>query len=173
MAAIRSRLMPMAYVITPNIPEAETLLDMKIETIDAMKRAAELIVEMGAAAVLLKGGHMSGQNLTDVLLDESGFYLFETERIDTLHTHGTGCSIASAVAVGIAQGLAVPDAVRRAQAYVAAAIRSAPGYGGGSWSYQSQSHFLTIRCQLTQPTLDTCQYSTCAIKIHQNPWRLQ
>ena len=74
---------------------------------------------------------MSGKNLTDVLLDESGFYLFETERVDTLHTHGTGCSIASAVAVGIAQGLALPDAVRRAQAYVAAAIRSAPGYGRG------------------------------------------
>ena len=130
-SAIRSQLLPIARVITPNIPEAETLLDMEIGTIDAMKQAAELIVEMGAAAVLLKGGHMSGRNLTDVLLDESGFYLFETERVDTLHTHGTGCSIASAIAVGIAQGLALPDAVRRAQAYVAAAIRSAPGYGGG------------------------------------------
>ncbi len=130
-AAIRSRLMPMARVITPNIPEAETLLDMEIKTIDAMKRAAELMVEMGAAAVVLKGGHMSGQNLTDVLLDENEFYLFETERVDTLHTHGTGCTMASAIAIGIAQGLAVPHAVRRAQAYVAAAIRGAPGYGEG------------------------------------------
>lgn len=130
-AVIRSRLLPMARVITPNIPEAEILLEMEIRTVDAMKRAAKRVIEMGAAAVLLKGGHMSGKILTDVFLDESGFHLFETERIDTLHTHGTGCTMASAIATGVAQGLALPHAVRRAQAYVAAAIRNAPGYGEG------------------------------------------
>ena len=128
---LRRRLLPMASVITPNIPEAQILLDMEITTVDAMKQAAKMMVKMGAAAVLLKGGHMPGQTLTDILLDESGFYLFETERVDTLHTHGTGCTIASAIAVGIAQGLALPHAIRRAHMYVAAAIRSAPKYGKG------------------------------------------
>jgi hydroxymethylpyrimidine/phosphomethylpyrimidine kinase len=130
-AAMRDRLLPMARVITPNIPEAETLLGMEIGTLDAMKRAAELMMEMGAAAVLIKGGHMSGRVLTDVLLDDGGFHLFETERVDTEHTHGTGCTMASAIAAGLAQDMPLPEAVGRAQAYVAAAIRGAPGYGQG------------------------------------------
>jgi len=74
---------------------------------------------------------MSGRVLTDVLLDDGGFHLFETERVDTEHTHGTGCTMASAIAAGLAQDMPLPEAVGRAQAYVAAAIRGAPGYGQG------------------------------------------
>lgn len=128
---LRDRLLPLAHVITPNIPEAETLLGDTIASVEDMKAAAEKLKSLGPAAVLLKGGHMSGDHLTDVLLDDDGFHLFETRRIKTAHTHGTGCTLASSIATGIAQGMALPDAVGRAQAYVVAAIKGAPGFGAG------------------------------------------
>tara|TARA_R110000868_G_scaffold1554_3_gene12447 strand:- start:13910 stop:14716 length:807 start_codon:yes stop_codon:yes gene_type:complete len=128
---LRDRLLPLARVITPNIPEAETLLGMAIATIDDMKSAAEKLKAMGASAVLVKGGHMEGNDLTDVLLDDDGFHLFGTRRVDTAHTHGTGCTLASSIATGIAQGMTLPEAVGRAQAYVVAAIQDAPGFGSG------------------------------------------
>lgn len=128
---LRDRLLPLAHVITPNIPEAETLLGEAIGSVDDMKAAAEQLKSLGPAAVVLKGGHMPGNDLSDVLLDDSGFHIFETKRIETAHTHGTGCTLASSIATGIAQGLALPDAVRRAQAYVVAAIKGAPGFGQG------------------------------------------
>ena len=129
--ALRERLMPLARIITPNIPEAEMLLGGTILSIDDMQRSAEMLMIMGPDAVLIKGGHMSGSRLTDVLLNDDGFHLFETSRIETVHTHGTGCTTASAIATGIAQGLPLPAAVKRAQSYVAAAIRAAPGIGRG------------------------------------------
>ena len=129
--SLRERLLPLARIITPNIPEAETLLGGTISSLDDMKRSAEKLLDMGPGAVLIKGGHMSGNRLTDVLLDADGFHLFETDRVETVHTHGTGCTTASAIAAGIAQGLQLPAAVKRAQAYVAAAIRAAPGIGQG------------------------------------------
>lgn len=124
-------LLPRASLITPNIPEAERLLQRSIKTVQEMRAAAESLIDLGAGAVLIKGGHLVGNRLTDVLLDPNGFHLFEVERIQTPHTHGTGCTLASAIATGIAQGLALPAAVRRAQSYVVAAIQSAPGFGGG------------------------------------------
>lgn len=130
-ATLRDRLLPLARIITPNIPEAEALLEKPITSINDMKSAAEELKSLGPAAVLVKGGHMAGDALSDVLLDDDGFHIFETRRIDTVHTHGTGCTLASAIATGIAQGLALPKAVGRAQAYVVAAIRGAPGYGQG------------------------------------------
>ena len=128
---LRDRLLPLAYVITPNIPEAETLLGRAIDTLDDMKSAAEKLKAMGPAAVVLKGGHMKGSALSDVLLDADGFHIFETQRVATAHTHGTGCTLASSIATGIAQGMTLPEAVGRAQAYVVAAIKSAPGFGAG------------------------------------------
>ena len=128
---LRDRLMPLAHVITPNIPEAETLLGEKIGSLDDMKAAVENLKSLGPAAVVLKGGHMEGNDLTDVLLDEDGFHLFEATRVETAHTHGTGCTLASAIATGIAQGMPLPAAVGRAQAYVIAAIKGAPGFGAG------------------------------------------
>lgn len=130
-STLRDRLLPLAHVITPNIPEAETLLGESIATVDDMKTAAEKLKSFGPAAVVLKGGHMEGNDLTDVLLDDDGFHLFETKRVDTAHTHGTGCTLASSIAAGVAQGMALPDAVGRAQAYVVVAIKGAPGYGDG------------------------------------------
>ena len=130
---LRDRLLPLARVITPNIPEAEEILGKPgmISTVADMKQAAEALKAMGPGAVLVKGGHMEGDALSDVLLDDAGFHVFETRRIDTKHTHGTGCTLASSIATGIAQGMGLPEAVARAQAYVVAAIKGAPGYGAG------------------------------------------
>ena len=130
-STLRDRLLPLARLITPNIPEAETLLGNRIRSIDDMKAAAETLLAFGPGAVLVKGGHMEGDRLCDVLLDADGFHTYETDRIDTPHTHGTGCTLASAIATGIAQGLSLPDAVGRAQSYVVEAIRTAPGLGQG------------------------------------------
>lgn len=130
-ATLRDRLLPRAHVITPNIPEAETLLGEQIGSLDEMKAAAEKLKSLGPAAVVLKGGHMEGNDLTDVLLDDDGFHLFESTRVETVHTHGTGCTLASAIATGLAQGIPLPAAVGRAQAYVIAAIKGAPGFGAG------------------------------------------
>jgi hydroxymethylpyrimidine/phosphomethylpyrimidine kinase len=128
---LRESLLPLATVITPNIPEAEALLGSSIGSVGDMEEAARTLRAMGPAAVLVKGGHMEGDELIDVLVDEDGVHRFATRRIQTAHTHGTGCSLASAIATGLAQGNTLVDAVRRAQAYVAEAIRTAPGFGRG------------------------------------------
>lgn len=129
--AVVATLLPIAAVITPNIPEAEVLTGLDIADVDGMKRAAEKLLAMGAGAVLLKGGHLTGERLTDLLLTDAGFEVFEGDRIDTKHTHGTGCTTASALAAGLAQGMGLTDAFARARAYVLEAIRTAPGYGAG------------------------------------------
>ena len=86
---------------------------------------------MGPRNVLVKGGHLTGERLHDVLLDDAGLEVFEIERVPTVHTHGTGCTLASAIAVSLAQELSIRQSVARAQAYVIEAIRRAPGLGGG------------------------------------------
>lgn len=129
--AVRRRLLPAAAVVTPNIPEAEALLGAGIDGVDGMGEAARALVALGAGAALVKGGHMDGPSLTDVLFDGRDLHTFTTERIATVHTHGTGCTMASAIAAGVAAGLPLPGAVERAQAYVVEAIRLAPGLGGG------------------------------------------
>jgi hydroxymethylpyrimidine/phosphomethylpyrimidine kinase len=129
---LMSLLLPRATLLTPNLPEAEVLTGMTISTVTDMERAAEALLAAGAGAVLLKGGHLEGPDLTDLLLDaDGGRHVFTGQRIDTRHTHGTGCTTASAVACGIAQGLALADAVARARDYVRTAILTAPGLGGG------------------------------------------
>jgi hydroxymethylpyrimidine/phosphomethylpyrimidine kinase len=130
-ATLRSVLLPLANLATPNIPEAEKLLGRKIDGVPAMERAAKDLLALGPKAVLLKGGHMAGDVLTDVLADGEGITRFESERIDTQHTHGTGCTLASAIATGLAQGLAPKPAVARARAYLQEALRTNPGLGKG------------------------------------------
>ncbi len=125
---MRQRLLPLATLITPNLPEAECLLGHPIS--DPVDAAQELL-QTGAKAVLLKGGHGHGPELTDVLADADGVRTFIMTRIDTRHTHGTGCTLASAIAAGLAQGMALDAAVGRARAYVQEAIRTAPGFGAG------------------------------------------
>jgi hydroxymethylpyrimidine/phosphomethylpyrimidine kinase len=129
--AIARRLLPRAALVTPNLHEAAVLAGIPIRELSAMHRAAERIVEQGAQAVLVKGGHLAGA-ATDVLLAGGRFYEFPEERIDTPHTHGAGCTYSAAIAAGLAQGLDLPEAVRRAKAFVTAAIRSAPGLGAGA-----------------------------------------
>jgi hydroxymethylpyrimidine/phosphomethylpyrimidine kinase len=129
--ALKSLLIPRATVLTPNLPEAELLLGEKI-TADTHIDAARALLKLGSQSVLLKGGHGEGELLTDVLVAaDIPPVTFTVKRIDTLHTHGTGCSFASAIATGLAQGLPLVDAVARAHAYVQQAIARAPGFGQG------------------------------------------
>lgn len=125
------RLLPRAAVVTPNLPEAEALLGRRIIGIDDMIAAARELLATGAASILLKGGHGEGDLVTDILVSGDVVERFDSPRIETRHTHGTGCSLASAIATGLAQGMALKPAVERAHAYVLEAIRTAPGLGAG------------------------------------------
>jgi hydroxymethylpyrimidine/phosphomethylpyrimidine kinase len=129
--ALKRRLLPLATVLTPNVPEAEMLTGLTITDHAAMWRAAEALLTLGLPAVLLKGGHIEGDTVLDLLATEGGVEIFESPRILTRHTHGTGCTLASAIAAGLAQGVALRSAVTRARAYVHAAIVAAPGLGAG------------------------------------------
>ena len=129
--ALRRLLVPRAAVLTPNLPEAEILCGRPIATLAAMREAAEMLLRQGCRAVLLKGGHLPGDSVHDLLATGSGSRLWTSPRIATRHTHGTGCTLASAVAAGLAQGLGVEAAVERARTYVRRAIASAPGIGRG------------------------------------------
>jgi hydroxymethylpyrimidine/phosphomethylpyrimidine kinase len=129
--AVRERLVPRAYLITPNVPEAEALCGMEIRDADAMKTAAEALMRMGAANVLIKGGHLSG-NAVDVLLTVAGFEQFGAERVETPHTHGTGCTFSAAITAELAKGTALSVAVGRAKTFITAAIRTNPGLGHGT-----------------------------------------
>jgi hydroxymethylpyrimidine/phosphomethylpyrimidine kinase len=128
---LRRRLLPRAAVLTPNAPEAEALTGMNINTTADMRVAAAALLALGVPAVLLKGGHLISEEVTDLLATPEGTQTFVAPRIQTRHTHGTGCTTASAVAVGLAQGMTLHDAVVRARAYVRAALASAPGLGHG------------------------------------------
>lgn len=130
--ALKEKLIPLASLVTPNIPEAMALTGMtRIETVEEMQEAGEKILALGAGAVLIKGGHASGDTLVDLLVFADGSHTFESSRIDTPHTHGTGCTLASAIAARLAQGMELEAAVRRARNYVHQAILEAPGFGGG------------------------------------------
>jgi hydroxymethylpyrimidine/phosphomethylpyrimidine kinase len=129
--ALIRHLLPKARVITPNLPEAEVLFNRAIPDVAAMQDAAKALLDLGVSAVLLKGGHLPGDTLVDLLATSEGVEPFSAPRIDTPHTHGTGCTMASAIAAGLAQGMPLRDAVQRARDYVRAAIATAPGFGAG------------------------------------------
>ena len=128
---LASRLLPRATLLTPNAPEAAALTGLPVETTDDLRRAGIALLGRGAAAVLMKGGHIPGDRVVDLLITLDGETAFEGARIETRHTHGTGCTLASAVAAGLARGLPLVTAVADAHAYVAEAIRRAPGLGAG------------------------------------------
>ncbi len=130
-AAVRALMIPRAALLTPNAPEAEALTGVRVADLDGQRRAGEALLAMGAKAVLMKGGHIAGSTVIDLLLTPDGETVLEAERIETRHTHGTGCTLASACAAGIALGKPLNVAVAEAWAYVAEAIRRAPGLGGG------------------------------------------
>jgi hydroxymethylpyrimidine/phosphomethylpyrimidine kinase len=129
--AMREALIPHATLLTPNAPEAAALTGRPVETTEDLKRAGEALLARGCEAVLMKGGHIPGERVVDILLTPVSEVRFESGRIDTRHTHGTGCTLASACATGLAQGLSLEHAVRRARDYVQEAIRRAPGFGAG------------------------------------------
>ena len=129
--ALKTRLVPRAAVLTPNLPEAEILAGHRIDTVDGMRATARALLKLGCAAVLLKGGHLDGDTVHDVLATDTGLSEWTSPRIDSRHTHGTGCTLASAIAAGLAQGMAITAAVERARDYVQRAIASAPGFGRG------------------------------------------
>ncbi len=126
-------MVPLATVLTPNIPEAEVLSGMKILTEGDMIEAARKIGELGAKAVLVKGGHADVERIVDILWRHDGdIEGFEADRIPSENNHGTGCSLASAIATGLSQGMGLSDAVARARAFVREAIRTAPDFGKGN-----------------------------------------
>jgi hydroxymethylpyrimidine/phosphomethylpyrimidine kinase len=130
-APVKALLVPRAALLTPNAPEAEALTGLPAETTDDLRRAGEALLAMGAGAVLMKGGHVPGDRVVDLLITPYGETSFEGERIETRNTHGTGCTLASACATGLAQGLSLETAAARAWDYVHQAMLRAPGLGHG------------------------------------------
>ncbi|MGQ0592906.1 MAG: bifunctional hydroxymethylpyrimidine kinase/phosphomethylpyrimidine kinase [Gammaproteobacteria bacterium] len=156
---LAARLFPRVTLLTPNVPEAEALTGMRIDSCDAMIAAGRRLLSLGPAAVLVKGGHLPGATVRDVLVAPTGTEIFEHARLGRnrgqtdiyssetaaaacqrssinisltrISLHGTGCTLASAIATGLAQGMGIEDAVRRARGYVFEAIRRAPGFGSG------------------------------------------
>ncbi len=128
---LRSRLLPRATLLTPNIPEAEALVGIEIKGENDMEALAKALFDLGPNAVLLKGGHMNGAVVRDILVTENQTRCYENLRIDTLHTHGTGCTLASSIAAGVANGLPIEAAVEQAEWFLHKAIKTAPKLGGG------------------------------------------
>ena len=131
LALLRARLLPLVTVLTPNLPEAEALTGRAIVDQAGMRDAAAALLDMGVPAVLLKGGHFPGESVPDLLASADGIEFFYAARLPGRHTHGTGCTLATAVAVGLAQSMPLRASVLRARAYVRAAIAAAPGFGAG------------------------------------------
>jgi hydroxymethylpyrimidine/phosphomethylpyrimidine kinase len=133
-SAIREHLLPRAALITPNVPEAEVLTGMTIRTVDDVRRAACRIREMGARAVLIKGGHLAADStdVVDVLFDGVEWHEFPAPRLDTRHTHGTGCTYSAAITAGLARQASIQSAVAQAKRFIHEAIRTNPGLGRGS-----------------------------------------
>ena len=129
--ALKRLLIARADILTPNLPEAEILCGTTIGNTAEMRNAGETLLTLGCRAELVKGGHLSGETVSDVLVTAEGARVWESPRLATRQTHGTGCTLASAIAAGLAQGVGVEDAVDRARAYVQRAIASAPGLGRG------------------------------------------
>lgn len=130
--AIRRELIPLADLVTPNLDETVMLLGEPVADEEAMGRAARRLVDdLGARAALVKGGHLTGLMTVDVLYSDGVLHSFRHRRIDTRHTHGTGCTLSAAIAAGLASGVEMVPAVSAALDYVHEAIRTAPGLGGG------------------------------------------
>jgi hydroxymethylpyrimidine kinase/phosphomethylpyrimidine kinase len=141
LAALKDELLPRARLVTPNIPEAELLTGLRVADEAGMRAAARALRELGARAVLVKGGHLAGDAL-DVLDDAGDVHLFRAPRIATGATHGTGCTLAAALTACLARGLSLPDAVAAAKRFVTAAIRRAPQVGHGATPV---NHALRVR----------------------------
>ncbi len=129
---LKQRLIPRAFLVTPNLGEAEILTGIAAHDIDGMRKAGSAILAFGAANALIKGGHLEGDRLTDLLVGGDGEAAFEHEKIESHHTHGTGCTLASAIATGVALGKRLTEAVGQACLHVIHAIQCAPELGNGN-----------------------------------------
>ena len=130
-SVIRERLLPRAYLVTPNSDEARRLTGIEITDLHTQIEAAKALRDMGASAALVKGGHIASSSVRDVLVSDRGLEIMERPRLDTPHTHGTGCTLASAIASLLAQGHSLPEAAEQAGDYLHEAIKRAPGFGRG------------------------------------------
>jgi hydroxymethylpyrimidine/phosphomethylpyrimidine kinase len=130
-AALRELLLPLAAVVTPNLPEAEALTGLTITTKAQMLEAGRRLLALGAGAAVIKGGHLECGPSDDVLVTKEGELWLEAERVESRHTHGTGCTFSAAMAAGLAAGLSIEAAARQAKAFITLAIRKAPGLGAG------------------------------------------
>ncbi|CAG9622583.1 bifunctional hydroxymethylpyrimidine kinase/phosphomethylpyrimidine kinase [Sutcliffiella rhizosphaerae] len=142
--AIREKLLPLAKVTTPNIPEAEVLTEMTLDTMERRRKAAKILQSLGSESVVIKGGHGEGDTLIDLLYDGVSFIEFKSDRIHTRHTHGTGCTFAAAIASFLAKGQSVDIAVKNAKQFIQKAIENELGIGGGHgptnhWAHRKAS----------------------------------
>jgi len=129
-SVLARELLPHAFLVTPNLHEASVLAGMPVKDLADMEEAARRILDLGAAAVLVKGGHLDGDAI-DLLCTRHEVHRYSSARIETQHTHGTGCTYSAAITAGLAQGLALPQAVERAKRFITLAIQSSPGLGHG------------------------------------------
>lgn len=139
--ALKGSLLPRAFVVTPNIPEAEVLAGMRVRTDEDCREAARRIHRLGAAHVIIKGGHLGTPDLVDLLFDGAVFREFRGPRVPGRHTHGTGCTFAAAITANLALKRSLPEAVERAREYVAGAMRHGIDVGGG---HQPLNHFWAL-----------------------------
>ena len=138
--ALKTLLLPHAFLLTPNLEETALLTGMEVSDVDGMRRAAKKLAALGPQAVLVKGGHLAAA-ATDVLLYQGEYLEFTAPRIATRHTHGTGCTFSAAITAALAFGYDLPESVRRAKRYITAAIESNPGLGAGSGPLDHHAYF--------------------------------
>jgi len=139
--ALKTRLLPYTFLLTPNLDEAALLTGTEVRDIAGMRKAAEKLAGLGPRAVMVKGGHLGNGDATDVLFHQGEFREFTSPRIATRNTHGTGCTLSAAITAGLASGHDLAEAVETAKRYVTAAIRSNPGLGAGAGPLDHQALF--------------------------------
>jgi hydroxymethylpyrimidine/phosphomethylpyrimidine kinase len=147
-ATLRARLLPLALIVTPNIPEAEVLADLTVDSDESMREAAHRIHAQGPRIVVVKGGHSDGAP-SDLIFDGEQFHLLDGERIDTRNTHGTGCTFSAAIAANLALGLEPFDAIQRAKTYITEALRNSYSIGAG---HSPVNHFYALWPNLSAAT---------------------
>ncbi|MDC3418063.1 bifunctional hydroxymethylpyrimidine kinase/phosphomethylpyrimidine kinase [Aquibacillus salsiterrae] len=130
-ASLKDELIPLAFCVTPNIPEAEKLVGFTISTLEERKQACEALYQLGAKNVVIKGGHSNEKEVTDLLFDGETFHLFSSPRTNTNHTHGTGCTFGAAITAELAKGKSIYEAVKKAKDFIGAAIEDSLGLGAG------------------------------------------
>jgi len=148
-AALRSRLLPLAEIVTPNLPEAEVLTGLIIRSMRDREQAARQLIDQGVRCAIIKGGHdESAESTVDLVYDGRAFTYLEGPRVHTPHTHGTGCTFSAAVTAGLAHGLPLLEAVRLAKSFIQAAIEDGLGFGGG---HGPTNHFAYQRRRRERP----------------------